>query len=66
MPKKFDVIVTRDMTESVTVEVTAIDGPTASSQALNQVKENPDAFAWSSDYTPNASANLYVTDVSAQ
>lgn len=64
--KTFNVIVTRDTTESTTVTLDAPDGQAAIDAALELVRMDPNDLSWAQDDTPNASSDPYVTDVSEQ
>ena len=61
MPR-FTVIVTRDTTESVIVEIEAENADEASEKAIDYSYNNPN-IEWEQDDTPNASSDHYVTNV---
>jgi hypothetical protein len=61
MPR-FIVTVTRDTTESTTVEIDAVDADAASEYAIGYTSNNPN-IEWEQDDTPNASSDHYVTGV---
>jgi hypothetical protein len=60
MSKTYDVIVTRDTTESCTMLVVADSRDHAISQALQRTHSDTD-LVWEQDYTPNVSSDHYVT-----
>jgi hypothetical protein len=60
MMKTFDVIVTRDTTESCTVVVEADSVEEAHEAAVQRALTDID-LVWEQDDTPNASADPYVT-----
>lgn len=58
--KTYDVIVTRDTTESCTMLIEALNENEAHNLALQRAAEDSD-LVWEGDFTPNASKQLYVT-----
>jgi len=58
----FNVIVTRDTTESTTVTVDALDRSEAGEQAINIATDATSPLAWEVDDNPAQDA--YVTDIS--
>lgn len=62
MPKMFDVIVTRDTTESCTMVIEGETAEEAQQAALDRSYSDSD-LVWEQDDTPNASSDHYVTDV---
>lgn len=60
MPKTYDVIITRDTTESCTMLIEATSLEEANHIALARSYEDTD-LVWEQDDTPNASKNHYVT-----
>ena len=64
MLKTYEVIVTRDTTESTVVQVRAASPEVAEELALAEAKGG--SYIWEPDFTPNASKDAYVTGVQEQ
>ena len=64
--KFFTVIVTRDTTESTTLTIEAHDEDAAGLVALEAIRRDATGLVWEPDDTPNASSDVYVTDVSEE
>lgn len=60
MTKNFDVIVTRDTTESCTMVIEAESQEEAEQAGLDRALNDTD-LCWEQDDTPNASSDPYVT-----
>lgn len=60
MKQNYDVIVTRDTTESCTMVIEA-ESPEAAQQAALERSRNDTDLVWEQDDTPNASKEHYVT-----
>lgn len=58
---KYSIILTRDTTESATVEMQASSQEEAVAKAILWAKDN-DWLEWKRDDTPNASKEIYATD----
>ncbi len=65
MASTFDVIVTRDTTESCTMLIEAESAEDARDKALSRARSDTD-LVWEHDYTPNANKELYVTSCDRQ
>jgi hypothetical protein len=59
--KTYEVIVTRDTTESTVIQVMADSPEAAEAEALAESRKG--RYVWEQDDTPNASAEHYVTGV---
>lgn len=62
MRRNYDVIVTRDTTESCTMVIEAANSSDAELAALERARADED-LVWEQDDTPNASKHPYVTDI---
>jgi hypothetical protein len=60
MPR-FTVIVTRDTTESTTMHIVAKTEEEAQDWAMRAARNHAEALSWTKDFTPNASADPYIT-----
>ena len=66
MMKFFTVIVTRDTTESTILTIEARNATEASLTARELIQRDATGLVWEPDDTPNASSDVYVTDVSEE